>query len=53
MFSDTGAAGLHHVFGTTVKLARGSEAYSAEEIQMKANFEEGFADFLKTTKFEF
>lgn len=51
MFSDTGAAGLHHVFGTTVKLARGSEFYSEEELKLKVNFEEGFIDFLKNTKF--
>ncbi len=50
MFSDTGAAGLHHVFGTTVKLARGSEAYSNEELKLKTNFEEGFVDFLKKTE---
>lgn len=51
MFSDTGAAGLHHVFGTTVKLARGSEVYSDKELKLKTNFEEGFVDFLKKTEF--
>jgi len=51
MFSETGAAGLHHVFGTTVKLARGSEVYSDEELKLKTNFEEGFVDFLKDAKF--
>jgi hypothetical protein len=51
MFSDIGAAGLHHVFGTTVKLARGSEVYSDEELKSKANFEEGFTDSLKNVKF--
>lgn len=51
LFSDTGAAGLHHVFGTTVKLARGSETYSDEEIKLKANFENEFASSLKNTIF--
>lgn len=51
MFSDTGAAGLHHIFGTTVKLARGSEVYSDEELKSKASFEEGFANFLHNAKF--
>lgn len=50
MFSDTGAAGLHHIFGTTVKLARGSECYSKEELKSKIDFEEGFVDFIKNTK---
>lgn len=51
MFSDTGAAGLHHIFGTTVKLARGSEVYSDEELKLKTNFEDGFANSLKSVKF--
>lgn len=51
MFSETGAAGLHHVFGTTVKLARGSEVYSDEELKLKTNFEKEFVDFIKTTEF--
>jgi hypothetical protein len=51
MFSETGAAGLHHVFGTTVKLARGSEIYSSEELKSKNDFENGFVDFLKDAKF--
>lgn len=51
MFSDTGAAGLHHIFGTTAKLARGSEAYSDEEVKLKAIFEDGFANSLNKIKF--
>jgi hypothetical protein len=51
MFSETGAAGLHHIFGTTVKLARGSEAYSDEEVRLKTSFEDGFASFIKDVKF--
>lgn len=52
MFSDTGAAGLHYAFGTTVKVERGSEIYSDQELDSKERFENGFADFLKLANFK-
>ncbi len=47
MFSDTGGAGLHYVFGTTVKLKRGSENYTDEELVDKYLFESNFKSFLE------
>lgn len=48
MFSDTGAAGLHYAFGSNIKLARGSESYTNEELANKATFEEELMKYLKT-----
>lgn len=50
MFSDTGAAGLHHMFGTTIKLSRGEEVYSDSEIEEKVSFEESFLEYTASTK---
>lgn len=47
MFSDTGGAGLHYVFGTTVKLKRGSETYTEKELADKYRFENDFKSFLE------
>jgi hypothetical protein len=52
MFSDTGAAGLHYAFNTTVKVERGSEVYSEEELRSKERFEKGFSEFLNLANFE-
>ena len=52
MFSDTGAAGLHYAFGTTVKVDRGNEVYGDKELKDKVRFEEEFADFLKLATFK-
>jgi hypothetical protein len=47
LFSDTGAAGLYYVAQTAVKLIRGSDSYTPEEMEAKTRFEAEFSNVVE------